>query len=168
MSHFLLRQSGSFNNQLADDALNMLLASGIMPAGIVLVVNEFRTDGSINAQEIRASAEPQLNEIYLNLVLQRDTNLAGTSTGNDASAHYWPVDLDGRTIDTRYDGNCLYESVSIGLGLLGFVGFTAEALRNAVADEFLLHSAKWLQWVDMATLYQEWQEARTSVKATPY
>ncbi|MBP2196220.1 hypothetical protein [Pantoea cypripedii] len=168
MSHFLLRQSGSFNNQLADDALNMLLASGIMPSGIVFVVNEFRADGSINAQEIRASEEPQLNEIYLSLVLQRDTTLSGTSTGSDASAHYWPVGLDGRTIDTRYDGNCLYESVSIGLGLLGFVGFTAEALRNAVADEFLLHPAKWLQWVDMATLYQEWQEARTSVKATPY
>ncbi|MEG3129654.1 hypothetical protein SC171_25345 [Pantoea cypripedii] len=168
ISHFLLRQSGSFNNQLADDALNMLLASGIMPPGIVFVVNEFRADGSINAQEIRASAEPQLNEIYLSLVLQRDTTLSGASTGSDASAHYWPVGLDGRTIDTRYDGNCLYESVSIGLGLLGFVGFTAEALRNAVADEFLLHSAKWLQWVDMTTLFQEWQEARTSVKATPY
>ncbi|WP_313686917.1 hypothetical protein [Pantoea sp.] len=165
MSHFLLRQSGSFNNQLADDALNMLLASGVMPAGIVLVVNEFRADGSFNPQEIRASAEPQLNEIYLNLVLQRDTNLAGTSTGNDASAHYWPVGLDGRIIDTRYDGNCLYASISIGLGLLGFVGFTAEVLRNAVADEFLQHSAKWLQWVDMATLYQEWQEARASVNS---
>jgi hypothetical protein len=165
MSHFLLRQSGSFNNQLADDALNMLLASGIMPAGIVLVVNEFRADGSFNPQEIRASAEPQLNEIYLNLVLQRDTHLPGASTGSDASAHYWPVGLDGRTIDTRYDGNCLYESISIGLGLLGFVGFTAGVLRNAVADEFLQHSAKWLQWVDMATLYQEWQEARTRVNS---
>lgn len=167
MSHFLLRQSGSFNNQLADNALNMLLASGIMPAGIVLVVNEFRTDGSFNPQEIRAAAEPQLNEIYLNLVLQRDT-LPGTSTGSDASAHYWAVGLDGRTIDTRYDGNCLYESISIGLELLGFVGFTAEGLRNAVADEFIQHSAKWLQWVDMATLYKEWQEARASVKATRY
>ena len=158
MADSMLRAPGAWHSELGEQAAVLLINSAQLPSGTVLTVKRDEVTHIYrqgqNEHFITGGYQPQPGETHVGL---RYRELSGMG-------HYDVETAPGRIIPIAPDGNCLYQAVSRGLSEGGHNNFDFKRLRDIAANEFLAHSPRYLQMVDVARLKVELEARKLPVK----
>lgn len=147
IAELMLREPGSFNNQLGDQVVQLLLNSGRLPADLVISVIQDGEQQPLyfrGVTDIPVNRAPSIGEATIALV----------RSGEEDCGHY-NLFQDGVKKPNQPDGDCLYRAIAQGLGREDTAAAIAE-LRGHAAQEFTNNHQQYLQAVDLDTFQMEY------------